>query len=315
MPRSIWQWVPVRLRRIAPRVVPTRKGRRQNISSVANSRANRSASATNQRLVVDPAHLPIPWVEMRELVGPTDPKEFDNPTRSLIYHYLPYVTEDRYECFFDFGCGCGRVARQLIQQRVPPKRYVGVDLHKGMVDGHKGISHRQPTALSFITMTSTTSGSIPRGRSPRWKAFQLETAEFTMVHALSVFTHLTQMQTEFYLSEVARILRDDGVFVSSWLLFDKALFPFLPDNCWALYASDVDPSAAVVYDREWVQSLATRCGMVIAHIRPPPVRGHQWMLTMKAITSGAPKAEWPLDEAPIGKRIAPPGRSDPHLIH
>lgn len=282
---------------------------------MANSRTNQSVSAANQVLVVDPAHLPIPSVEMRELVGPTDPKEFDNPTRSLIYHYLPYVTEEKYESFFDFGCGCGRVARQLIQQRVPPKRYVGVDLHKGMVEWAQANLAASTHGFEFHHHDVYNVRFNPQGKEPPVESLPVGDSEFTMVHALSVFTHLTQMQTEFYLPEVARILRDDGVFVSSWLLFDKASFPFLPEICGALYASDVDPSAAVVYDREWVQAFATRCGMVIAHIKPPPVRGHQWILTMKAITSGALQAEWPLDDAPIGKRIAPPGRSNPHLIH
>jgi 16S rRNA G1207 methylase RsmC len=65
---------------------------------------------------------------MRELVGPTDPTEFDNPSGNLVYPYLP---ADAYEAVLDFGCGCGRVARQLIQQSRPPQRYLGIDLHRG----------------------------------------------------------------------------------------------------------------------------------------------------------------------------------------
>ena len=75
--------------------------------------------------------LPMPALEMRELVGPTDEAAFDNPEGSLVYSY---IEPDQYESVFDFGCGCGRVARQLIQQSPRPQRYVGVDLHKGMID-------------------------------------------------------------------------------------------------------------------------------------------------------------------------------------
>ena len=74
--------------------------------------------------------LPMPPLEMRELVGPTDPSSFDNPTGDLIYPYLP---ESAYESVLDFGCGCGRVARQLIQQRVRPLHYLDIDLHRGMI--------------------------------------------------------------------------------------------------------------------------------------------------------------------------------------
>jgi len=73
--------------------------------------------------------LPLPPEEMRALVGPTDTAAFDNPNRALVYRDLAGVTGD----VFDFGCGCGRLARQLIQQRPQPRSYVGVDLHAGMV--------------------------------------------------------------------------------------------------------------------------------------------------------------------------------------
>jgi hypothetical protein len=57
--------------------------------------------------------IPIPPAEIRELVGPTEPEAFDNPDHQLVY---PYLEPAVYESVFDFGCGCGRVARQQIQQ-------------------------------------------------------------------------------------------------------------------------------------------------------------------------------------------------------
>jgi SAM-dependent methyltransferase len=74
--------------------------------------------------------LPIPPLEMRELVGPTDAAAFDNPNLDLVYPYLP---QEAYAEVFDFGCGCGRIARQLLQQVPRPRRYVGIDLHRGMI--------------------------------------------------------------------------------------------------------------------------------------------------------------------------------------
>jgi len=67
---------------------------------------------------------------MRELVGPTDDAAFDNSSGDPVLGEL--VPEDRYRKVFDFGCGCGRLARQLLQQRRRPRRYVGIDLHRGM---------------------------------------------------------------------------------------------------------------------------------------------------------------------------------------
>ena len=73
--------------------------------------------------------LPIPPFEMRQLVGPTDEAAFDNPSGDPILH----VPESQFDAVLDFGCGCGRLARQMIQQRVRPRRYIGFDLHLGMV--------------------------------------------------------------------------------------------------------------------------------------------------------------------------------------
>lgn len=257
----------------------------------------------------------MPPLKMRELVGPTDPKQFDNPSGSLIYSYIPYITEEKYERFFDFGCGCGRVARQLIQQKIPPKRYVGIDLNKGMIEWSQRNLAPAADGFEFHHHDVYNVRYNPTGKEPAVADFPVGPKEFTMVLAHSVFTHLTQMQTEFYLPEVARILRDDGIFVSTWFLFDKAYFPFIPnDSESALYVDYVDPSAAVIYDRQWVQEFATRCRLVISHIEPPRIRGYQWMLTMQPIASGAMPAEWPVDEAPLGKSIAPAGGPDPHLI-
>ena len=72
----------------------------------------------------------MPPLEMRVLVGPTDPGLFDNPDGKLVFEGLD---PEQYRSVLDFGCGCGRVARQLIQQRPRPRRYVGLDLHSGMV--------------------------------------------------------------------------------------------------------------------------------------------------------------------------------------
>lgn len=88
--------------------------------------------------------LPFPPFEMRELVGPTDLSAFDNPSRKLAYDYLDPAV---YEKVFDFGCGCGRVARQMMLQNPSPKMYVGIDLHPGMIRWCQ--RNLQPVAPNF----------------------------------------------------------------------------------------------------------------------------------------------------------------------
>lgn len=255
--------------------------------------------------------LPYPPLEMRELVGQTDLRAYDNPSGALVY---PYIPAEQYDSVFDFGCGCGRVARQLLLQSVRPTRYVGVDLHKGMVEWCQRNLADGSGRFEFLHHDVFNIRFNPEGVQPPVMVFPVGDGEFTMVHALSVFTHLTQMQTEHYLREVARVLRSDGVFFSSWFFFDRSTVPFLPETHNALYVDYVDPTAAVLYDRSWVEHLASQLGMVISYVEAPKVRGHQWTLLMQPASSGASQAQWPDDNAPIGKTVPPPGRADPHLI-
>src|SRR5688572_1783958 len=91
--------------------------------------------------------LPLPSFEMRQLVGPTEDQFFDNPTGKLI---IPEVPESFYESFFDFGCGCGRIARQLLQQKPRPKKYVGIDLHPGMINWCKKFLAPHDSNFKFL---------------------------------------------------------------------------------------------------------------------------------------------------------------------
>ena len=246
-------------------------------------------------------NLPIPPLEMRELVGPTDPAAFDNPTGRPVYDYLAPAA---YEKVFDFGCGCGRVARQLILQRPSPKQYVGVDLHAGMIRWCQ--RNLQPAApnFSFLHHDVFNTRFNPNPGSPTMAPFPVGDSQFTLVNALSVFTHLTQEQAVHYLRECARILHPEGVLHASWFLFEKREFPMLRPESNTLYVSYEDPSAAVLFDREWVLATARHFGLRLCGIVPPQIRGHQWILMMTK-REDIQEPEFPPDAAAYG-RAAPP---------
>lgn len=68
-------------------------------------------------------------------------------------------------------------------------------------------------------------------------SFPAGNSEFSLVNALSVFTHLTQDQAVHYLRECARVLRSDGLLHASWFLFDKTDHAMLKETDNALYVS------------------------------------------------------------------------------
>jgi hypothetical protein len=72
----------------------------------------------------------------------------------------------------------------------------------------------------------------------------------------------------------------------------------------ALYVDEIDPTAAVIYDRGWVQQTAREAGLSIVHVVAPSIRGNQWVLVM-APSEGAEKVEIPPDEAPYGSSPPP----------
>lgn len=245
---------------------------------------------------VQGGELPIPPLELRRLVGPTDEADFDNPSGELVY---PYLDASLYERFFDFGCGCGRVARQLIQQDPQPERYVGVDLHKGMVRWcERNLAPHAPQ-FSFHHHDVGNVTFNPGPHKPPTRRLPGDDATFTLVHAWSVFTHLTQPQCEFYLREVARILAPGGVFHGTWFLTDKRYFPMMRARQNALYINEIDPTNAVIFDREWMQREVADAGLAIVAAKPPESRGYHWVIQMKLRGEGVEPIELPPDDGPL----------------
>jgi SAM-dependent methyltransferase len=240
----------------------------------------------------------MPPPELRAWVGPTDIADFDNPSGTPVYagFGLPLRT---YETVFDFGCGCGRLARQLLQQTAKPRRYVGIDVHPGLIDWcRENLSPVDPD-FQFVHHDVYSPNYAPGNTLRLTRAFPVEDTAVSLVIAHSVFTHLTKSQTEYYLSEIARILTPDGVAFTSWLFFDRASFPFLPE-LYCLYTSEADFGQAVIYDREWFIATVRNLGLGVQMTRPPVIAGHQWTVFLVRRTRdmvdqfplGPDQAEW-----------------------
>ncbi len=250
--------------------------------------------------------LPIPPFEMRQLVGPTDEAAFDNPTGELVF---PEFGPSACEAILDFGCGCGRIARKLMQQRIRPKHYVGIDLHAGMVDWcQQNLSPVAPE-FSFRHHDVYNLSFNPGPALPRMLPVPVRDRFASLVIAWSVFTHVTQDQLVHYLREVARVLRPDGVCVSTWFLFEKRFFPMMQDFQNALFINDVDVTNATIFDRQWLLGEIEAAGLQVVSAVPPMLRGYQWVLHLTPIGHGTPVADIGEDRAPFGRSPPPvPGR-------
>ncbi|HCB05058.1 MAG TPA: class I SAM-dependent methyltransferase [Nocardioides sp.] len=244
--------------------------------------------------------LPLPPLELRELVGPTDPSYFENATGEPIYAGLP---TEQWRSYLDFGCGCGRSARRLLQQTPRPERYVGFDLHAGMVRWCQ--ENLATDGFEFHHHDVYNPGFNPDPHKPWVQPFPVADRTVSIIEAWSVFTHLLEAQAEHYLDEVARVLTDDGLLIGTVFVFDKAAFPFMQDSQNTLYINETDPTNAVVFDRGWLSNGLTERGLELVHVEPPAIRGYHHQVRIGRVGQGRTAVDWPADDAPYG-RLAPP---------
>ena len=245
--------------------------------------------------------LPIPPFEMRQLVGPTDEAMFDNPSRAPIFGVDP----ERFDHVLDFGCGCGRLARQMMQQVPRPRRYTGFDLHAGMIRWCRTNLTPHAPGFSFLHHDVGNASFNPGRHKPLLRPMPVESGSVTLLIALSVFTHTIQPHAEYYLREAARVLRPDGEIAASFFIFEKRFFPMMQDFQNALYINIDDPWNAVIFDREWLEASLRDLGLGVVRVQPPTVRGFQWVLHIRRISTGDPIVALPEDRAPFG-RVPPP---------
>jgi len=247
------------------------------------------------------SHLdpPLPPHELRVLVGPTDDQYYDNPTRAPMYN-LPAAA---FDFVLDWGCGCGRLARRMLQQEAPPRRYLGVDLHRGMVRWCR--EHLAPCApgFEFVHHDVYNVGLNPHGAA---EALPLPAPDraVSFFIAVSVFTHVLEPAAAFYLGELARVLRPNGVAMTTWFLFDKVDFPMMQESQNTLFINDVDPTNAVIYDRGFLRRTLREKGLAIWRVEQPDVRGFQWRVWLAPLGE-RPEVELPADAAAPGVRRAP----------
>ncbi len=235
---------------------------RPSSNSAANVHTRPSPSLDLKPSPHSDGALPLPPRDLRVQVGPTDHESFDNPTGGLVF---ADISERAYDSVFDWGCGCGRLARQLIQQRPQPRKYLGVDLNeRAIIWCRENLASYAPQ-FEFQHQNVHHIGFNPIGTA-EVLPFPVADGSVSLFIAWSVFTHTLEDHVRFYLSEVARVLRPDGIAVTSWMLFDKQAFPMMKDFQNALYINARDATNAVIYDRQWLSRACQEAGLMISAI-------------------------------------------------
>lgn len=250
----------------------------------------------NDRAGDDDDLPPLPPLQLRRTVGPVEEVYWQNPKG--LPAFGSEVPPEKYESVFDFGCGCGRTARQLMQQLQPPSSYLGIDLNRDSIDWC--VENLTPVWRNcrFVHVDAH-HGTFNRESQTYQVPFPTRQA-FTLVNAHSVFTHITEPNVDFYLSECVRVLAPPGVFRATWFLFDKAAFPMMQEfqNC--LYINLHNPANATIYDLHFVERKYEEYGLTITKVIAPAIRGFHWILIASRTEVAGSKAAFPEDTARVG---------------
>jgi len=73
----------------------------------------------------------------------------------------------------------------------------------------------------------------------------------------------------------------------------------------ALYINHIDPTNAVIFDRDWLRREAAAAGLKIYQVMPPSFRGFHWYLLMGPSRPDLQEVPIPDDESPIGREPPP----------
>lgn len=125
----------------------------------------------------------------------------------------------------DPGCGLGRLAVALTQYLSPEGRYEGFDVFREGIEWcSHAITPRYPNFRFTHADVMTTREAPDAETQSEDYTFPYGDEEFDFVVLISVFTHMLPEGFDRYLSEIARVLKQDGrVMASFFLLTDETL--------------------------------------------------------------------------------------------
>jgi SAM-dependent methyltransferase len=168
--------------------------------------------------------LPLPPPELRGLVGNTDSvEEFERVGGSIAGMMKALGLLEPGHRILDVGCGCGRVAAQLLSS--PIAAYEGFDRNPRLVQwAVDNIMAADPRFRFQLVSVESPYDELDGFRgtiSARDLKFPYADGSFEVALLSSVFTHMPVVDSRRYLDELARVLEPDGKVLATWFLTDE----------------------------------------------------------------------------------------------
>lgn len=155
---------------------------------------------------------PVPPEEYRKLVGGDDWAEFETHGQGLVgmlRHFGMLLPGSR---ILDVGCGCGRVARFLLDD--PIAKYDGFDRHREMVAWCRTAISSLDPRFEFLHFSLRSCYTELDGEPGQWLVtefdFPFARSSYDSILASSVFTHLPPDEVAIYLVRFNDWLKPSG---------------------------------------------------------------------------------------------------------
>jgi ubiquinone/menaquinone biosynthesis C-methylase UbiE len=231
----------------------------------ARKRKGVDLSVDNELIEVDSSgdNELIPPIELRNLVGGGDFKEIGE---QLLHEIIDLGRLKPNDHVLDIGCGVGRVAIPLTKYLSKIGSYEGFDITPASINWcQKNITPKYPN-FNFQLIDIYNKAYNPTGK---YRASQLKFPykdnSFDFIILISVFTNMLPEDIENYMSEIARVLKNNGrCFITLFLLNPESLyminngfssleFPYE----FAGYRAEHQnlPEAAVAYNEQLIREL------------------------------------------------------------
>ena len=160
----------------------------------------------------------------------------------LVFQNLP----DRHpRHILDIGCGVGRLAISCLPYLMPGDHYVGLEVNRRDYD--YCVRHYRHECLSFIHFNLGNAAYSPEQQG-RFLPWPVEPESFDLLTALSVWTHLNELDSRFYLKQVDAVLRPGGRAIISFFILDDLYDASLPSRSDEISAFYPQPSKNWIFD-------------------------------------------------------------------
>jgi ubiquinone/menaquinone biosynthesis C-methylase UbiE len=214
----------------------------------------------------------LPPLHLRRYVGPL--RSFESSGAEFMSYLREIAGLQTDERVLDVGCGCGQMALHLKNYLDENGSYVGVDIHRASIDWCQKKIARRYKNFQFAHIDVRNLAYNPNGTQPA-EAYRFPFADrsFDLILLKSVFTHMRPPDMSNYLSEVLRLLKNNGRCLATFFLLNDEQAVLAKQGVSDLafnygegewrYVHEHSPESAVAYEENFVMQLLEKYGLAI----------------------------------------------------